>query len=155
MTIHIKNTQRTIKLDVKKIQKQVKLLLETLEYEDFDIGIWFTSNQTIRKYNRTYRNKDKPTDILSFAYHPKAKPSKRIIVQDEEDKNLGDLIIAPAFVRADASRWKMTFEERIPILLIHGILHLLGYDHEDDRDFRIMRKKEILLLQKLQKNSLI
>lgn len=147
--ITIKNTQRKITVNTKKLKTQAAYLLKLLGYEDFDLGIWLTTNKTIQEYNRTYRNKDKPTDILSFTHHPTLKAGEKIVVREPDDKNLGDLIISLEYVQHDASRWHMTFEERMPVLLVHGICHLLGYDHEHDADYKIMHKKEQTLLKKL------
>ena len=95
--ITIKNTQRTIPIDQLYITEVAQIILEELGYKDFDLGIWFTTNATIRTYNRTYRHKDKATDILSFAYHTDLKAGQKIKVKDADDKNLGDLIISPLF----------------------------------------------------------
>ena len=87
ITIH--NKQRRIPIDKKALHDTIQGILAILDYTDFDIGILLTNNKTIRFYNRTYRQKDKPTDILSFSYHPNLKPGKRIRAATEEDKNLG------------------------------------------------------------------
>lgn len=147
--ITIKNTQRKIALDKEKIQKDIQRILDILKYSDFDIGIWFTNNKTIRKYNRTFRSKDKPTDILSFPYYPSLKAGKRIKPQTEEDRNLGDLILSLEYIQKDAQMLNISFEQRLKILLVHGICHLLGYDHIEDKDYRRMRAKEAYLLKHL------
>jgi probable rRNA maturation factor len=150
--ILIKNTQRKIYLDCAKIKKDVQIILNSLHYDDFDIGIWFTTNKTIRSYNREYRHKDKATDILSFSFHPNLKPGEHIQPQAEEDKNLGDLIVSVEYVQQAAQDFDQTLQDRLQVLLVHGICHLLGYDHETDEDYTIMHQKEIKLLKKL-KNS--
>ncbi|MEX0940265.1 MAG: rRNA maturation RNase YbeY [Candidatus Babeliales bacterium] len=147
--ITIRNTQRKIQINEKKIRENVQQILDILDYSDFDIGIWLTTNKTIQAYNRDYRNKDKPTDILSFPFYPDLKPPKRIYPKNEDEKNLGDIIISLEYVKKDAQRLGISFEKRIQILLVHGICHLLGYDHQTDDDYKIMRKKEAFLLKKL------
>ena len=147
--IVIKNEERTIKIDNKQLQSQAQRLLELLDYADFDVGILLTNNTTMQQYNKTYRNQDKPTDILSFPFHPDAQPSERIVTVGDDEKNLGDLIIAPAYVAQDAPNWGQPFDQRMTILLIHGLCHLLGYDHIDDADYEIMKAKEEWLLGKL------
>lgn len=145
-TITIKNSQRAIQLDIPGIQKIVEVCLKQLDYADFDLGIWFTTPSTIRKYNAQYRGIDKSTDILSFAYHPHLKPGKRIVVTMPEDKNLGDLILCPSYIQQKAAEYKEPFTVRLHILLVHGICHLLGYDHEHDKDYRQMQRLEQKLL---------
>ncbi len=145
--IQIKNTQRSIKIDAAQLKKDAQKFLTALDYEDFDLGIWITTNTTIQKYNRDYRHKDKPTDILSFPYHDTLKAGKRIKVKEPEDENLGDLIISAAYVKKDAERLGITFERRMRRLLVHGICHLLGYDHMKDSEYKVMLAKERELLE--------
>lgn len=148
--ILIKNKQRSIPIDVKNIERMVSAMLTILNYNDFDLGILFTTNATIQKYNRDFRNKNKPTDILSFPHHTQLKAGKRIKVVYEDDKNLGDLIIALAYTKKDAeTRWNQTLEQRLPILLAHGIAHLLGHDHETDDDYKKMATLERKLLKSI------
>lgn len=147
--ITIRNTQRKIKIDVVKLKKDAQTILDALDYSDFDLGIWLTSNKTIREYNKKYRDKDKPTDVLSFPYHTELKAGKRIKVKSDDDKNLGDLILAPEYIQNDLPKWESTFEKHLQRLLVHGICHLLGYDHIEDKDYKIMHKKEMELLKRL------
>ncbi|MCL5875279.1 MAG: rRNA maturation RNase YbeY [Candidatus Dependentiae bacterium] len=147
--ILIKNSQRKIKLDTEQLKHDAQTVLDALDYSDFDLGIWLASDAMIRKYNHEYRNKDKATDVLSFPYHATLKAGERIKVKTEEDKNLGDIIIAPHYVQKDLPRWEQTFEQRLKVLLVHGVCHLLGYDHIEDADYKIMHKKEVALLRTL------
>lgn len=145
--IYIKNNQKKIAIDTDQIKTDLQVILDTLNYADFDISVLITTNKTIRAYNRDYRDKDKPTDILSFPYHSELQAGKRIKVKEEEDKNLGDLIISAEYVVKDAKELNLAFEARIKKLLVHGVCHLLGYDHIVDADWRRMRAKEGFLLK--------
>lgn len=145
--ILIKNTQRKIKIDLSDLKNDTQEILNALGYPDYDISIWLTTNKTIHFYNKNYRQKDKPTDILSFPYHTNLKAGQKIKPKSDEDKNLGDIIISPKYVHDDLMRWNKTFEKRMKILLVHGICHLLGYDHIEDNDYKIMHKKETKLLK--------
>lgn len=147
--ITIKNTQRTVPLALESIKADVQKMLDALNYSDYDIGIWFTTDATIRKYNKQYRSKDKATDVLSFSYYPQLKAGERIKARSEDDKNLGDLILAPLYIKNDLPKWNTSFEKHLRRLVAHGICHLLGYDHADDADYKIMHKKEMALLKKL------
>ena len=147
--ILIKNTQRKIFLDIPKIHHEVENILQILGYAGFDLGIWFTSDATIRTYNRQYRHQDKPTDVLSFPYHSELKAGEQITVTHPDDKNLGDLIVSPAYVERNAQELGVTFEHRLRVILIHGICHLLGYDHIKDEDYMVMHAKEQDILKKL------
>lgn len=148
--ISIKNTQRKIKIDTDKLKKDAQFILDELGYSDFDVGILITTDKKMHAYNKQYRDKDKPTDVLSFPYHPHLKAGQKIKVTTEDDKNLGDLILAPEYILNDLPQWNTTFEKHLQRLLVHGICHLLGYDHIEDTDYKIMHKKEMALLKKLQ-----
>jgi probable rRNA maturation factor len=147
--ITIKNRQRKIDLDVPQIRQDVALILQALNYADFDIGILITTNKTIRNYNKQYRAKDKPTDVLSFPYHPGLQAGKRIKPNTPEDKNLGDILISLEYVVQEAEKYKVSLKQRLTVVLVHSICHLLGYDHIEDHDYRRMRAKEAWLLKKV------
>ena len=149
--ITIKNTQKKVAVNVTQLKQDAQTILDALDYSDYDLGIWLTTNATMHKYNKEYRHKDKPTDILSFPYHTDLKAGERIETCCDEDKNLGDLILAPEYIKNDLERWNSSFEKRLQELLVHGICHLLGYDHEKDSDYATMHKKEAALLKKLEK----
>lgn len=147
--ITLRNTQRTIPINMPLLRKEAERILAILHYIDYDLGIWITNNRSIRRYNKAYRNKDKATDILSFAYHPNLRAGQRIKPGSEEDKNLGDLILSAQYVADQAEEFKVNFEQRMRILLVHGICHLLGYDHIEDADYRRMRAKEAFILREM------
>ena len=147
--IYIENAQQVIPIHIKEIERIAQTILQALNYADYDLGILITTDEEMQRYNKKYRGFDKPTDILSFPYHPNLMPGERIQPQTQEDKNLGDIILAPNYIMQDLARWKQTFDERIKVLLVHGICHLLGYDHIEDVDYEIMKQKEEELLSLL------
>ncbi|HBS47756.1 TPA: rRNA maturation RNase YbeY [Candidatus Dependentiae bacterium] len=147
--IFIKNSQKKIKIDINKIEQKLQKLLNFLKMKDFDVSLWFTTDTTIRKFNKKYRKKDKATDILSFPYHVHLKPGQKIEIKTEEDNNLGDIIISLKFVKKHSELDGVDFNLYINILLVHGIAHLLGYDHETDSDFKVMQKFEKSLLSEI------
>ena len=145
--ILINNRQRKIKVNIKDLHAKATKMLEVLGYQGFDLGILLTTNKSIHKFNKTYRHKDKPTDILSFPYHPELKAGEKIKVLSPDDKNLGDLIISLEYVQKDAKKtWSRSFDDHMIALLAHGIAHLLGYDHIIDKDYIVMLKIEKKLL---------
>ena len=153
--ITIKDRQRKIKIDHAQLQNQAQAALNALNYANFDLGIMLTTNRTIRVFNKKYRHKDKPTDVLSFPYHDKLKPGERIVVETEDDKNLGDLIISLEYVQKDRQKWGHTFEEHLLMLLVHGIVHLLGYDHEIDEEYLVMNKVEKKIVKSIKNKGLL
>ncbi len=147
--ITIKNTQHEFAINTEQVKQDLLKILDALNYGNFDVTVWFTDNPTIQEYNRNYRHKDKATDILSFPYHPTLQAGQKIKVQEQEDRNLGDMIISVEYTKCDAERLKVTLEQRIKKLLVHGVCHLLGYDHIEEHDWRRMRAKEGWLLKKI------
>ena len=147
--ILLKQKQRTINVNIHNIKADIQKLLHILGYDDFNIGIWLTTNRTIRKYNNLYRKKDRPTDILSFPYHQNISAGKTIKPKRDEDKNLGDILISLEYAQKDAQRLNIPFEQHLRHLIVHGMCHLLGYDHHTETGYRKMRKKERSLLKQL------
>lgn len=146
--ILIQNKQRSIRLSTPALRATIKKILTLLGYADYDIGVLLVSNKAMHHYNLTYRGKDKPTDVLSFPFH-QAAPGKLISPSADDEKNLGDIILAPLYIKKDAACWGHSFEQRMNVLLVHGICHLLGYDHIEDADFKRMQKKERELLKEI------
>ena len=123
-----------------------KMLCE-LKYDDFDISVTFTTNKAIRELNKKFRKKDKPTDVLSFPHHPHLKAGQRIKVTYDDDKALGDIIISVEYTDIDAKKHGVTLQQRIELLLAHGVAHLLGHDHIEDNEYKVMRRLEERLLR--------
>ena len=146
--ITIENKQ-TIPVDTDTLNSDAKKILDHLGYATFDLGILLCDDATMHEYNKQYRDKDKATDILSFPFYPDLKPGDRINASQSEEENLGDIILCPHYIQEDLARWNKTFNERMRILLVHGICHLLGYDHIEDTDYIIMQAKENELLEML------
>lgn len=147
--INIRQTQRTINFSIVPFKKKAEIILAELGYPDFDLGIWLTTNKTIQKYNFEYRNKNQPTDVLSFPYHTELKAGQKINAIENEDKNLGDLIISVPYVFENKKELPGDFIARMDRLLVHGICHLLGYDHIEDNDYKKMLALENKLLKSL------
>jgi probable rRNA maturation factor len=148
--VTIKNSQKLIPFDTAKYKKKAELILDFLGYSDFDLGIRLVTNRTIQKYNYQFRSQNKPTDILSFPYHTHAKAGKKIVAKSDDDKNLGDILISVPFVFNNVYGHDGDFNARMDRMLVHGICHLLGHDHEKDDDHKKMFALEKKLLKKLQ-----
>ena len=105
------------------------------------LAIVLTDDSAIRTLNRDWRGFDKPTNVLSF---PAAKRRA-----GSDDASLGDVIIAFQTVAREAEDEGKTFKHHLAHLAVHGFLHLLGYDHEADRDARKMERLEVAILARL------
>lgn len=147
--IFITNEQDAISVDIEQLKHDAQHILDELAYHDFDLSIVLVSDDRMHAMNKQFREKDKATDILSFPFYPNLKAGERIHADSDDDKNLGDIIIAPHYVQDTLEQWNQSFEMRMRILLVHGICHLLGYDHIQDDDYEVMKKEEERLLKTL------
>ena len=97
-------------------------------------SVCFVTDREMKRLNGTYRGKNQTTDVLSFPSEERTKPKglKRAVTA-LRGEFLGDIAISPTVARRNAKLFGRTAEEEIRILLVHGILHLMGYDHESDR----------------------
>ena len=98
-----------------------------------------SNNKKIKKLNQVFRNKNKPTDVLSFPLDKKIKISKNTY--------LGDIIINYNYIDKPKSQKLKLFKEKVIKIFIHGFLHLLGFDHKKNRDYSKMLKEEIFLFK--------
>lgn len=124
------NNLTSYSIDKKRLKD---LALKTLKKESAkgwsekkDLSIALVGLSRIKELNKRYRGKNRPTDVLSF--------------QDKE--NWGEIVICPAEVRKNARKYKSNFKKELFRVLIHGVFHLLGYDHEKKKEREKMRKKE-------------
>ncbi|RMA97546.1 rRNA maturation RNase YbeY [Hydrogenothermus marinus] len=119
-------------------------ILNELNLDKVEIGITLTDNKTIQELNKQWRNKDKPTDVLSFPIDEKP-PAYRYRI-------LGDIVISLPFAKKQAEEIDFTYKEEVLRLLTHGILHLLGYDHEtSEEDAKIMFDLQDKIFEKVAK----
>jgi len=103
------------------------------------LTILLSNNKNIKKLNKNFRNKNKPTDILSFPLNKKIKITKQTY--------LGDIIISYDFINKPKSQNLHSFKHKLIKIFIHGFLHLVGYDHIRNNDFKRMLKEEKLIYQ--------
>ena len=103
------------------------------------LTLLLSNNRSIKKLNKNFRNKNNPTDILSFPFDKKIKISN--------ETYLGDIIISYNFIDKPKSQKIRNFKEKLIKTFIHGFLHLLSFDHLKNKDYKIMLKEEKLIYQ--------
>lgn len=113
-----------------------------------EISIKFSGNDEVQQLNASYRGKDKPTNILSF---PLVQPDLLSSLSNTDDGEilLGDIILAYGVCAKEAAEKDISFTDHATHLIVHGILHLLGYDHEGEADALIMEDLEVQALSTL------
>jgi len=113
-----------------------------LEIEDeSEVSVTFVTNEAIQEINREYRDKDQPTDVISFALEEMGE-GEIVIIGEGMPRILGDIIISTERTEEQASEYGHSFERELGFLAVHGFLHLLGYDHMTEEDEKVMFGKQ-------------
>jgi|GEM_PF-1413133 len=124
---------------VSRLRRYCSKILNYLKIEDKNLTIILLNNLDISALNKKYFNKDKPTNVIAFPF--------------EDNNNLGEIYISVETAIAEASEWEVSLFFEICYLVIHAVLHLLGYDHlASEKDEEIMENKEIEIVQNLNLN---
>jgi len=120
--------------------------------QDVTLTLTLCGRTKIKTLNRTYRNKDKVTDVLSFPIYENLRPDKKVKEKNLPQMDLGDLIICREVAKAQSKEFKVTYPQEIIHLIVHGFLHLLGFDHEVSlKEEVIMEKEEAKLVRAVYK----
>lgn len=128
-----------------KIKKWILQLQKVQNINNIYIGIIVVKDSKIQTFNKYYRKENKTTDILSFPFHfPNIKNRKTIL-----NYFVGDIMICPNIIEYRAKKYNKISEHHWCHVIIHGILHLLGYDHIKEDDSNKMQAIEIKILNKL------
>lgn len=116
--------------------------------DDVEVTLLFVDEEEMASYNERFLSRDGPTDVLAFPVE-ELLPG---VVPDHDPQGpplmLGDVVIAPGYVRRQAEQHAVSFEDEMALMVTHGILHLLGYDHLDDEEAERMEGRERELLAK-------
>lgn len=133
----------------KKILETVKASLEVENAKcDINLSLVITDNKNIQEINKEQRNIDNPTDVLSF---PGYEKEEWIELKNREDElvYIGDIVVSKEKIIKQAKEYNTGFEREFCYLIAHGMLHLMGYDHMQEEDKKIMREKEEEIMKKL------
>lgn len=114
----------------------------------YEVSLVFTDSETVQRLNRDYRGVDEPTDVLAFYQLPQKETDFSFAVPPDGVTRLGEVIISYPQAVAQAREQGHSPERELALLVIHGILHLLGYDHEEPEAEHKMRERERELLQR-------
>ncbi|MFY4774886.1 rRNA maturation RNase YbeY [Metabacillus sp. RGM 3146] len=149
MKMNIDFLDETKELDAEQLDMLEGLLNHAAKEEDValdsELAVTFVTNERIQEINREYRDKDQPTDVISFALEEEGEGEIEIIGADMP-RMLGDIIISVPRAKEQAEDYNHSFSRELGFLAVHGFLHLLGYDHMTEQDEAIMfsKQKDIL-----------
>lgn len=137
--IHYSNAVRKSGVDARALKATARELLKAVDEEGASLSLSLVNDKTIAQINREHRGKDKPTDVLSFPLEPDASAGP--------ERLLGDVVISIDTARRQAADYDATLQRELYRLLIHGLLHILGHDHEEAGERRRMEAEERRLAQ--------
>lgn len=134
-------------IDAEPLRRLAELVLEEERFPaDTEVTLLFVGEDQIATYNDRFMHREGATDVLAFPIEhlrPGLVPQRR---PGGPPLNMGDVVIAPAFVRAQAEATGVSFNDDLSLMVVHGLLHLLGYDHQDDEEAERMEQRERQLL---------
>jgi probable rRNA maturation factor len=134
------------RLDKVATEETVREVRQLLGFADYDVGLFVTSKRTIAAYNKYFRGKRGPTDVISIPAQTFAGP-KEVVKDEEVGNDLGDILLCLPLVAEQVGR--AALDERFQLLVCHSMLHLTGYDHEDDGDWAEMQREEARCMEML------
>jgi probable rRNA maturation factor len=134
-------------LDLAGMRNLAELVISTEGYpKETEVTLLFVDEGEMSSYNERFLNRTGPTDVLAFPVEdllpgvaPDPDPSGPPLM-------IGDVIIAPAYVKRQAIELEISFEDEMALMVTHGILHLMGYDHQEDGDASTMESRETEIL---------
>lgn len=133
MSVEVTIRRKLKKVAGSELKKTAEKVLDLLGQGESELSLVFVGNREMSALNARYRKKNRPTDVLSFPFGGPQPPGLKI---------LGDVVISLDQAEAQARKRRRTVGDEVRTLMIHGILHLLGFDHERPRQARIMRGME-------------
>lgn len=158
MSVLIDNRQDKVEVNSKiesLVEQVVQKALEVEVEDDYEVSVSFVDNQEIRELNKQYRDKDTATDVLSFPLMEFEETEENYSNEEEyvqEDKLLGDIVISLEKAQEQAIEYGHSFERELAFLTVHGVLHLIGLDHEDEEQEKEMLQRQDKILQLLDIN---
>jgi probable rRNA maturation factor len=135
MKVQIENQQKRIKIDKRKIRVKVTQLLKLTGCVNKEISITLVDDEAIQRINKQYLSKDRPTNVISFSLQEGE-------FGDINPEMLGDVVISVDTAIRDADKGNLSFDEEIFFLIIHGLLHLLGYNHVNTSKADTLKMKQ-------------
>jgi len=146
--VSVLNRQARVRVDRQKIGAAARRILKTLGYGGYELAVVLVDDREITRLNRQYFRRNRPTNVISFPMLEETPLSPR-------GRVLGDVVISSETAERQAAEVGKKTEDEVLFLLIHGILHLVGYDHEKAREKRVeMEAKEQELFALLKDSSL-
>ena len=134
-------------IETERWRKLAQQALTTESITEGELSIFFVDERTMTSLNEVHMGQIGPTDVLAFPIDgPESAENPKTAGKDQPPQLLGDIFICPAVARRNAVEHGKLFEDEVALLVIHGVLHILGHDHAEDEEKRIMQQRERILL---------
>ncbi len=168
MPVLLQNRQRAVAVNRAWLERTAVAILKATRAGEAELSLVLVSDRRMRLLNQRYRKKDRPTDVLAFPMHESWPPKRRSSAPAASSAKrsgyplppmqrvlsgvlIGDVVISMPTAKRQAAVLGHSLREEMARLLVHGVLHLLGYDHErSERDALLMARKECAILRKIQ-----
>jgi len=146
MPVHMQSHVRCVTFDQARLERLARAILSDVGETSAELGIMLVGDQRMRGLNRRYRGKDRTTDVLAFAMRKAFTLHALRLTPDM----LGDVVISVPTAWRQAKEARRSLDEELACLLVHGILHLCGYDHaRSEREARRMHRRERMILRSI------
>jgi len=146
MPVHMQSHVRCVTFDQARLERLARAILSDVGETSAELGIMLVGDQRMRGLNRRYRGKDRTTDVLAFAMRKAFTLHALRLTPDM----LGDVVISVPTAWRQAKEARRSLDEELTWLLVHGILHLCGYDHaRSEREARRMHRRERMILRSI------
>jgi rRNA maturation RNase YbeY len=148
MPLFVRSQVRLVRFNLLRVERLVSAILFAVGESPSELSVTFVGDRRMRRLNCRYRRKDRTTDVLAFAARDARMPHTLHLAPE----SLGDVVIAAPTAARQARKGNRSFDEEVAALLVHGILHLCGYDHERSQtEARRMNRREKMILKQLGK----
>ena len=142
MNVDIRDLQDKVRLSESRILRCARVALKRMSEDKAELSLLFVDDPYIKRMNRKYRRVDSRTDVLAFAM----REGQGLPI---DSQILGDVVISVETAKREAEERGIAFQDELDLYVVHGVLHLLGYDDEDPREKKKMRAKEREILSNL------
>ncbi|VFV23833.1 rrna maturation factor homolog [Lynx pardinus] len=152
MSLVLRNLQRAVPIRRAPLRKKLEIVRSILGVQKFDLAIICVDNKSIQHINKIYREKNLPTDVLSFPFHENVKAGELPQPDFPDDYNLGDIFLGVEYIFQQC-KGNEDYYDVLTVTATHGLCHLLGFTHSTEAEWQKMYQKEKQVLEELNRRT--
>lgn len=157
MDVFITNEQDEVEVDLDRLRRVAEIVLDSEDVDpSVEVSLMCVDEETMRSLSKQFLGIDDATDVLAFPIDGEVDeetldtaPGGRVLSPDEVPQLLGDVVICPSVAKRQAEEYKVPYQEELDMLVVHGLLHLLGYDHGTEDELAEMESRQETLLREV------